>query len=168
MLIKIDGEKTGYLKISKKLMRMVSAMPDVLSPDGKGRIYTALDKTGLKKMAWFKMRRREPEKTRHSGWCTANDLAFLTSVGSGLTLTKKQQKQLLRLSDTQTEFVLPETDFKSGSLPLYGLDGQRLGAIVYTLTPPEYKQDASSEQGEKDADCPEEEKEENILYRLFD
>ena len=168
VLVKIDGEKTGYLKISKKLTRMVSGMPDVLSSYGKGRIYTALDKTGLKKMAWFKMRRREADKLRHSGWCTSNELAFLTSVGSGRTLTKKQQKQLLRLSDTENEFVLPEINLPSGTLPLSGLDGQRLGAIVYTLTPPDYQQDALTAQGEKDADCLEEEKEENILYRLFD
>ena len=38
----------------------------------------------------------------------------------------------------------------------------------HTLTPPEYKQDASPVQGEKDSDCLDEEKEENILYRLFD
>ena len=167
-LIKIDGEKTGYLKISKKLTRMVSDMPDVLSPYGKGRIYTALDKTGLKKRTWFKMRRREADKLRHSGWCTSNELAFLTSVGSGRTLTKKQQKQLLNLSDTTNEFTLPEINLPSGTLTLSGLDGQRLGAIVYTLTPPEYKQDASPVQGEKDSDCLDEEKEENILYRLFD
>lgn len=167
-LIKIDGEKTGYLKISKKLTRMVSNMPDVLSAYGKGRIYTALDKTGLKKMAWFKMRRKEPNKTRHSGWCTANNLAFLTSVGSGRILTKKQQKKLLSLSDHTNEFILPDVNLPSGTLPLFGLDGERLGAIVYTLTPEEQEQNALSLPEEKEADCSQEEKEENILYRLFD
>jgi len=165
-LIKIDGEKTGYLKISKKLTRMVSNMPDVLTPFGEGRIYTALDKAGLKKMAWFKMRRKEPNKPRHSGWCTANNLAFLTSIGSGRVLTKKQQKRLLSLSDQQNEFILPEIELSSGSLPLFGLDGQRLGAIVYTITPPDKKLDLVQEK--QDDDCLTEEKKENILYRLFD
>ncbi|MBO4519766.1 MAG: hypothetical protein J5787_01010 [Alphaproteobacteria bacterium] len=167
-LIKIDGEKTGYLKISKKLTRMVSGMPDVLAPFGAGRIYTALDKAGLKKMAWFKMRRKETDKPRHSGWCTANNLAFLTSIGSGRVLTKKQQKKLLSLSDHKNEFVLPEVELPSGSLPLFGLDGERLGAVVYTLTPPDKKQDAVLSQEEKDDDCATEEKQENLLYRLFD
>ena len=167
-LIKIDGEKTGYLKISKKLTRMVSNMPDVLAPFGKGRIYTALDKAGLKKMAWFKMRRKEPDKPRHSGWCTANNLAFLTSIGSGRVLTKKQQKRLLSLSDQQNEFILPEIELPSGSLPLFGLDGQRLGSIVYTLTPPDKNQDNVSNQEEQEDDCQTEEKTENLLYRLFD
>jgi len=168
-LIKINDEKTGYLKISKKLTRMVSNMPDVLSPYGKGRIYTALDKTGLKKMAWFKMRRKEPDRTRHSGWCTANNLAFLTSIGSGRLLTKKQQKKLLFLSDHTDDFTLPDLNLPSGTLSLTGLDGERLGAIVYTVTPSDEKdQDVSSIPGEKDADCLQEEKEENILYRLFD
>ncbi|MBR1778081.1 MAG: hypothetical protein IJ752_05810 [Alphaproteobacteria bacterium] len=166
MLIKIDGDKTGYLKISKNLTRMVLNMPDILSPYGKGRIYTALDKTGLKKMAWFKMRRREPNKPKHSGWCTANKLAFLSAIGSGRILTKKQQKKLLSFSDHTNEFILPEVELPSGTLPLFGSDGERLGAVVYTITPETDKNIPSSE--EKDDDCLQEEKEENILYRLFD
>lgn len=169
VLLKIDGEKTGHLKISKKLTRMVSNMPDVLSPYGRGRVYTALDKTGLKKMAWFKMRRKEADKPRHSGWCTANNLAFLTSVGSGAVLTKKQQKKLLYLSDHTKEFSLPDTDLSGGTIALSDPDGERLGAVVYTVTPPDEKaQDVSSLPGEREADCLQEEKEENILYRLFD
>lgn len=168
-LIKVNGEKTGYLKISKKLTRMVSNMPDVLSPFGKGRVYTALDKTGLKKMAWFKMRRKEPNKTRHSGWCTSNNLAFLTSVGTGRVLTRKLHKKLLSLSENATEFTLPDINLPSGTLPLFGLDGERLGAIVYTLTPKtEQVQDISALPDEKEEDCLQEEKEENILYRFFD
>ena len=124
MLVKIDGDKTGYLKISKNLTQMASDMPEVLSPFGKGRVYTALDKTGLKKMAWFKMRRKEPNKPKHSGWCTANKLAFLSAVGSGQILTKKQQKKLLSFSDHTNEFILPEVDLPSGTLPLFGLDGE--------------------------------------------
>ena len=168
-LIKIDGEKTGYLKISKKLTRMVSAMPDVLSPYGHGRIYTALDKTGLKKMAWFKMRRKEADRTRHSGWCTANNLAFLTSVGPASVLTKKQQKKLLYLSDHTDNFSLPDIGLSGGTIALSDLDGERLGAIVYTVSPTNEKDpDVSSIPGEKEDDCLQEEKEENILYRLFD
>lgn len=166
VLMKIDGEKTGYLKISKKLTRMVGNIPDALSRFGKVRVYTALDKTGLKKMAWFKMRRREPDKTRYSGWCTAENLAFLTSIGSGKTLSKKQQKKLLSLSDRNDHFILPETDLSGGALSLLGLDGQRLGAVVYTLDTS--KQKERTEPVEEKEDPAEEEETENILYRFFD
>lgn len=166
VLMKIDGEKTGYLKISKKLTRMVGNIPDALSRFGKARVYTALDKTGLKKMAWFKMRRREPDKTKYSGWCTAENLAFLTSIGSGKTLGKKQQKKLLSLSDRNNHFILPEMDLSGGALFLPGLDGQRLGAVVYTLDTS--KQKESVETAEEKEDPAAEEKTENILYRFFD
>lgn len=166
VLMKIDGEKTGYLKISKKLTRMVGNIPDALSRFGKVRVYTALDKTGLKKMAWFKMRRREPDKTRYSGWCTAENLAFLTSIGSGKTLGKKQQKKLLSLSDRNNYFILPEMDLSGGALSLPGLDGQRLGAVVYTLDTS--KQKERTDPVEEKEDPAEEEETENILYRFFD
>jgi len=166
VLMKIDGEKTGYLKISKKLTRMVGNIPDALSRFGKVRVYTALDKTGLKKMAWFKMRRREPDKTRYSGWCTAENLAFLTSIGSGKTLGKKQQKKLLSLSDRNNYFILPEMDLSGGALSLPGLDGQRLGAVVYTLDTS--KQKEQTDPVEEKEDPAEEEETENILYRFFD
>lgn len=166
VLMKIDGEKTGYLKISKKLTRMVGNIPDALSRFGKVRVYTALDKTGLKKMAWFKMRRREPDKTRYSGWCTAENLAFLTSIGSGKTLGKKQQKKLLSLSDRNNYFILPEMDLSGGALSLPGLDGQRLGAVVYTLDTS--KQKERTEPVEEKEDPAAEEEAENILYRFFD
>lgn len=166
VLMKIDGEKTGYLKISKKFTRMVGNIPDALSRFGKVRVYTALDKTGLKKMAWFKMRRREPDKTRYSGWCTAENLAFLTSIGSGKTLSKKQQKKLLSLSDRNDHFILPETDLSGGALSLLGLDGQRLGAVVYTLDTS--KQKERTEPVEEKEDPAAEEEAENILYRFFD
>ena len=166
VLMKIDGEKTGYLKISKKLTRMVGNIPDALSRFGKVRVYTALDKTGLKKMAWFKMRRREPDKTRYSGWCTAENLAFLTSIGSGKTLGKKQQKKLLSLSDRNNYFILPEMDLSGGALSLPGLDGQRLGAVVYTLDTS--KQKERTDPVEEKEDPAEEEETQNILYRFFD
>lgn len=166
VLMKIDGEKTGYLKISKKLTRMVGNIPDALSRFGKARVYTALDKTGLKKMAWFKMRRREPDKTRYSGWCTAENLAFLTSIGSGKTLGKKQQKKLLSLSDRNNYFILLEMDLSGGALSLPGLDGQRLGAVVYTLDTS--KQKERTDPVEEKEDPAEEEETENILYRFFD
>ena len=166
VLMKIDGEKTGYLKISKKLTRMVGNIPDALSRFGKVRVYTALDKTGLKKMAWFKMRCREPDKTRYSGWCTAENLAFLTSIGSGKTLSKKQQKKLLSLSDRNNYFILPEMDLSGGALSLLGLDGQRLGAVVYTLDTS--KQKERTEPVEEKEDPAAEEEAENILYRFFD
>ena len=166
VLMKIDGEKTGYLKISKKLTRMVGNIPDALSRFGKVRVYTALDKTGLKKMAWFKMRRREPDKTRYSGWCTAENLAFLTSIGSGKTLGKKQQKKLLSLSDRNNYFILPEMDLSGGALSLPGLDGQQLGAVVYTLDTS--KQKERTDPVEEKEDPAEEEETENILYRFFD
>lgn len=166
VLMKIDGEKTGYLKISKKLTRMVGNIPDALSGFGKARVYTALDKTGLKKMAWFKMRRREPDKTKHSGWCTAENLAFLTSIGAGKTPDKKQQKKLLSLSDQNDHFVLPEMNLSGGALSLPGLDGQRLGAVVFTLDTSEQKEPV--ETAEEKEDSAAEEKTENILYRFFD
>lgn len=160
VLMKIDGEKTGYLKMSKKLPRMVKNVPDALSQFGKVRVYTALDKTGLKKMAWFKMRRREPEKTKFSGWCTAEDLAFLTSIGSSRPLAKKQQKKLLKISDGSETFSLPELNLTGGAIALNGLDGERLGAIVYTL---------GTAPAAVDKDDPvEQEETENVLYRYFE
>lgn len=160
VLMKIDGEKTGYLKMSKKLPRMVKNVPDALSQFGKVRVYTALDKTGLKKMAWFKMRRREPEKTKFSGWCTAEDLAFLTSIGSSRPLAKKQQKKLLKISDGSETFSLPELNLTGGAMALNGLDGERLGAIVYTL---------GTAPAAVDKDDPvEQEETENVLYRYFE
>ena len=160
VLMKIDGEKTGYLKMSKKLPRMVKNVPDALSQFGKVRVYTALDKTGLKKMAWFKMRRREPEKTKFSGWCTAEDLAFLTSIGSSRPLAKKQQKKLLKIFDGSETFSLPELNLTGGAMALNGLDGERLGAIVYTL---------GTAPAAVDKDDPvEQEETENVLYRYFE
>lgn len=160
VLMKIDGEKTGYLKMSKKLPHMVKNVPDALSQFGKVRVYTALDKTGLKKMAWFKMRRREPEKTKFSGWCTAEDLAFLTSIGSSRPLAKKQQKKLLKISDGSETFSLPELNLTGGAMALNGLDGERLGAIVYTL---------GTAPAAVDKDDPvEQEETENVLYRYFE
>ncbi|GEM_PF-5908957 len=160
VLMKIDGEKTGYLKMSKKLPRMVKNVPDALSQFGKARVYTALDKTGLKKMAWFKMRRREPEKTKFSGWCTAEDLAFLTSIGSSRPLAKKQQKKLLKISDGAETFSLPELNLTGGVMALNGLDGERLGAVVYTL---------GTAPAAVDKDDPvEQEETENVLYRYFE
>lgn len=160
VLMKIDGEKTGYLKMSKKLPRMVKNVPDALSQFGKVRVYTALDKTGLKKMAWFKMRRREPEKTKFSGWCTAEDLAFLTSIGSSRPLAKKQQKKLLKISDGAETFSLPELNLTGGVMALNGLDGERLGAVVYTL---------GTAPAAVDKDDPvEQEETENVLYRYFE
>lgn len=166
VLMKIDGEKTGYLKMSKKLTRMVNNIPDVLSRFGKIRVYTALDKTGLKKMAWFKMRRREPNKTKYSGWCTAENLAFLTAVGTGETLGKKQQKRLLSMSDQNDHFTLPETNITGGVLSLPDLNGQRLGAVVYTLDTSNHAE--PTDQAEEAEDPAAEEKTENILYRFFD
>lgn len=167
VLMKIDGEKTGYLKISKKLTRMTGNIPDALSRFGKARVYTALDKTGLKKTAWFKMRRREPEKTKYSGWCTAENLAFLTTTGTGRTPDKKQQKKLLSLSDQNERFILPEMNLSGGALFLPGLDGQRLGAVVYTLDTSTRNEPPAVSAEEKE-DPVEEEKTENILYRFFD
>lgn len=160
VLMKIDGEKTGYLKMSKKLPRMVKNVPDALSQFGKVRVYTALDKTGLKKMAWFKMRRREPEKTKFSGWCTAEDLAFLTSIGSSEPLAKKQQKKLLKISDGSETFALPELNLTGGVMALNGLDGERLGAVVYTL--------GTAPAAEEKDDSVRQEETENVLYRFFE
>ncbi len=168
MLIKVDDEKAGFLKISKKLPRMVTNIPDILSEYGKVRVYTALDKTGLKKMAWFKMRHREPNKTKYSGWCTAENLAFLTSIGSGEQYAKKIQKKLLALSDENKDFVYPDLKLSGGVMPLFALNEERLGAIVYTITPfsEDKKIDAQNEQEENEALS--EENTENILYRFFD
>lgn len=135
VLLKIKGEKTGYLKLSKTLPRMVNNLPDALSSYGKVRVYTALDKIGLNKMAWFKMRRREPNPTVGAGWCTAENLAFLSSVGPGMKLPPKTQKKILSLIDLNEDFSYGETGLTGGSLPIVGTDGERLGAIVYTLTP---------------------------------
>lgn len=160
VLLKLDGDKTGYLKMSKKLTRMVKNVPDALSRFGKVRVYTALDKTGLKKMAWFKMRRAEPDKTKFSGWCTAQNLAFLSSIGSGRALAKKQQRKLLKMADGNETFALPELNLTGGSLALNGLDGERLGAVVYALgTAPAVKDSDDA------AEC---ENTENILYRFFE
>lgn len=160
VLMKLDGDKTGYLKMSKKLTRMVKNVPDALSPFGKVRVYTALDKTGLKKMSWFKMRRAEPDKTKFSGWCTAQNLAFLSSIGSGRALAKKQQRKLLKMADGSETFALPELNLTGGSLALKGLDGERLGAVVYALgTAPAVKDSDDA------AEC---ENTENILYRFFE
>lgn len=161
VLMKLDGDKTGYLKMSKKLTRMVKNVPDALAQFGKVRVYTALDKTGLKKMAWFKMRRSEPDKTKFSGWCTAQNLAFLSSVGSGGALTKKQQRKLLKMADGNETFTLPELNLTGGTLALNGLDGERLGAVVYALgSVPAVKETDDA------AEC--EEEKENILYRFFE
>lgn len=161
VLMKLDGDKTGYLKMSKKLTRMVKNVPDALAQFGKVRVYTALDKTGLKKMAWFKMRRSEPDKTKFSGWCTAQNLAFLSSVGSGGALTKKQQRKLLKMADGNETFTLPELNLTGGTLALNGLDGERLGAVVYALgSVPAVKE------ADDAAEC--EEEKENILYRFFE
>lgn len=161
VLMKLDGDKTGYLKMSKKLTRMVKNVPDALAQFGKVRVYTALDKTGLKKMAWFKMRRSEPDKTKFSGWCTAQNLAFLSSVGSGGALTKKQQRKLLKMADSNETFTLPELNLTGGTLALKGLDGERLGAVVYALgSVPAVKE------ADDAAEC--EEEKENILYRFFE
>ena len=143
---------------------MVGNIPDALSRFGKVRVYTALDKTGLKKMAWFKMRRREPDKTRYSGWCTAENLAFLTSIGSGKTLGKKQQKKLLSLSDRNNYFILPEMDLSGGALSLPGLDGQRLGAVVYTLDTSKQKEQTDPVEEKED---PAEEEETENFYIVF-
>ena len=160
VLLKLDGDKTGYLKMSKKLTRMVKNVPDALSRFGKVRVYTALDKAGLKKMAWFKMRRAEPDKTKFSGWCTAQNLAFLSSIGSGRALAKKQQRKLLKMADGNETFALPELNLTGGSLALNGLDGERLGAIVYTL---------GTAPAAVDKDDPvEQEETENVLYRYFE
>ncbi|HBO59053.1 MAG TPA: hypothetical protein DD624_03990 [Alphaproteobacteria bacterium] len=160
VLMKLDGDKTGYLKMSKKLTRMVKNVPDALEQFGKVRVYTALDKTGLKKMAWFKMRRAEPDKTKFSGWCTAQNLAFLSSVGSGKPLAKKQQRKLLKKADGNETFALPELNLTGGMLALKGLDGERLGAVVYALgTAPDVKDSDDA------AEC---ENTENILYRFFE
>lgn len=161
VLLKLDGDKTGYLKMSKKLPRMVKNIPDALAQFGKVRVYTALDKTGLKKRTWFKMRRAEPDKAKFSGWCTAQNLAFLTSIGSGGVLAKKQQRKLLKMSDGNETFALPELNLTGGSLELKGLDGERLGAVVYALgTAPAVKE------ADDAAEC--EEEKENILYRFFE
>ena len=118
VLMKIDGEKTGYLKMSKKLPRMVKNVPDALSQFGKVRVYTALDKTGLKKMA------------------------------------------LLKISDGSETFSLPELNLTGGAMALNGLDGERLGAIVYTL---------GTAPAAVDKDDPvEQEETENVLYRYFE
>lgn len=139
---------------------MVKNVPDALSRFGKVRVYTALDKAGLKKMAWFKMRRAEPDKTKFSGWCTAQNLAFLSSIGSGRALAKKQQRKLLKMADGNETFALPELNLTGGSLALNGLDGERLGAVVYALgTAPAVKDSDDA------AEC---ENTENILYRFFE
>ena len=145
---------------------MVSNLPDALSEYGKVRVYTALDKTGLKKMAWFKMRRKEPNKTKYSGWCTAENLAFLTSIGSGKTLAKKQQKKLLAAVEEQDHFVFSDIGLSGGVMALSGLDGERLGAVVYTLNTSTVNEKSNLDE---DKDDPiEEENTENILYRFFD
>lgn len=137
VLLKLKGEKSGYIKISKALPRMVGNLPDALSGFGKVRVYTALDKIGLNKMAWFKMRRREANPTVGAGWCTAENLAFLSSIGSGRKLEPKTQKKILSLIDLNQDFSYEELNLTGGTFPVVGIDGQRLGAIVYTITPEE-------------------------------
>lgn len=135
VLMKIDGGNRGYLKLSKRLTRMTGNLPDVLAPYGKAHVYAALDKTGLKKMAWFKMRRREPNKMHKAGWCTMENLAFLSHIGYGDPVVPKKQKKLLSLIDENEEFEWPEADLSGGSVPIYDLDGERLAAVIYTLSP---------------------------------
>lgn len=134
VLMKIDGERSGYLKISTNLTRMIGNIPDLLSEFGDPHVYVALDKTGLRKMAWFKMRKREPNRMRGAGWCTTENLAFLSHVGSGKLLPPKSQKKLLALGDKNEDFLWAEKNVSGGSLPILGLDGERLAAVVYTLT----------------------------------
>ncbi len=145
VLLKIDGEKTGYLKMSKTLPRMISNVPDALSKYGKVRVYTALDKIGLNKMAWFKMRRKEPNPVVGAGWCTTENLAFLSAIGPGRKLPKKTQKKILSLIDRNTDFEWKELNLHGGVLPIIGLDHQRLGAVVYTLEEPPVLPDAQKE-----------------------
>lgn len=164
MLAKIDGEKTGYLKISKKLTRMIKNVPDALSSFGKVRVYTALDKSGLKKRLWFKMRRREPDKVAGSGWCSSGNLAFLSTVGSGVVPAKKQQKSLLAAADEKTEFDLPLLKLKGGALSINGLDGERLGEVIVTLETGTLQTPAKDDVDDGDCD----EKTENFLYRFFE
>ena len=41
--MKLDGDKTGYLKMSKKLTRMVKNVPDALEQFGKVRVVMVTD-----------------------------------------------------------------------------------------------------------------------------
>lgn len=164
MLAKVDGDKTGYLKISKKLTRMITNIPDALSSFGRVRVYTALDKSGLKKRLWFKMRRREPGKVAGSGWCSSGNLAFLSTLGAGAVPPKKQQKSLLAAADESAEFDLPALKLKGGALSIDGLDGERLGAVIVTLETGTVQPPAKSDGDDGDCD----EKTENFLYRYFE
>lgn len=134
VVVALGADKTGYLKMSKTLPRMISNFPDALSSFGKVRVYTALDKFGLNKMAWFNMRRKEPNPAIGAGWCTAENLAFLSAIGSGKKLDPKTQKKILSLIDLNKDFSYDASGLKGGSLPVIGADGERLGAVVYTLS----------------------------------
>lgn len=137
VLLKVNGEKTGYIKMSKTLPSMISNLPDALSEYGKVRVYTALDKMGLNKMAWFKMRRKEPNRAVGAGWCTTEYLAFLSAIGPGEKLSARKQKKVLSLIDKDMDFISDEMKLSGGALPIIGIDQERLGAIVYTIKLPE-------------------------------
>ncbi len=173
-LVKAPGDNAGYFKLSRKMTRMLTNLPDALSSFGTTRVHSALDKTGLKKMAWFKMRNKEPNKVPSSKWCTAENLVFLTSIGNGKRLSKKEQSEVLSLADKGQGFSLANGTMSGGILPIKDIDDKRIGAIIYTTTTPEYIGDIDEKPTTDEAEDTDKTEDmcltkiEKLLYRFFD
>lgn len=135
VLVRVEGSRKSYFKASKRLTAMIKGLPETLDKFGKNRVYTALDKTGLKKLRWYQMRRAEADGMKGAGWCTAENMAFLTSHGTAAPLPKKVQNRLLSMAAKNDGSAWADTNLTGGILPLSDTDGQQIAAVIYTLLP---------------------------------
>lgn len=135
VLVKAEGSRRSYFKASKRLTAMIKGLSETLDAYGKNRVYTALDKTGLKKLLWYKMRRAEPDGMKGAGWCTAENVAFLTSHGTAAPLSGKAQRKLLSMAAKNEPAAWKDLNMTGGVFPIDDADGQQIAAVIYALTP---------------------------------
>lgn len=133
VLVRAGESGRGFFKASKRLTKMTDGLSAELEPFGKNRIYTALDKTGLKKLSWYKMRRSEPDGMKGAGWCTAENMAFLTSHGTAPSLPNKVQKKLLSMAAKNDDTAWADLNMTGGIIPISDVNGQQIAAIIYTV-----------------------------------
>ena len=135
-LLRIDDDFPGYYKISKTLPNMMSNLPDVMSSYGKIRFYTTLNKDNFRKRNWIKMRRSEPNKPEEFSYCSKETFAFLSTIGNGPAVPKKQIQNVLSAIEKEQPFEIPERNAVGDAVMIKTFDDIQLGAVAYLVEKP--------------------------------
>ena len=136
VLMRVSDQFPGFFKLSKTLPNMVMNIPDMMRPFGDVRLYTALNKDNFRKRNWVKMRRKEPNKPEEFCWCSKENFAFLSTIGSGPAISKQNLRKALADIENERPFTFAEQTAAGDSVSIKTPDGVVLGAVAYFVKTP--------------------------------